>query len=44
MADRAGPRAVREIPGAPHAVAVSRPDEVTAVIMAAVAQVTAVTA
>jgi pimeloyl-ACP methyl ester carboxylesterase len=36
MADRAGAKEVREVPGASHAVGVSHPDEVTASILAAV--------
>lgn len=41
MADRAGAKGVREVPGASHAIAVSRPEAVTASIMDAVRAVTA---
>jgi pimeloyl-ACP methyl ester carboxylesterase len=37
MAERAGARAVTEIPGAAHALAVSQPDAVTETILAAIA-------
>jgi pimeloyl-ACP methyl ester carboxylesterase len=36
-AERAGARGVREVAGASHAVSVSRPDEVTATILEAIA-------
>jgi pimeloyl-ACP methyl ester carboxylesterase len=36
MADRAGAKGVREVPGASHAVSVSRPDAVTASVLEAV--------
>ena len=36
MADRAGAKGVREVPGASHALSVSRPDAVTASILEAV--------
>jgi pimeloyl-ACP methyl ester carboxylesterase len=44
MAERAGARAVREVPGASHAISVSQPDEVADTIMAAVAAVTTIAA
>jgi pimeloyl-ACP methyl ester carboxylesterase len=44
MAERAGAREVRGIPGASHAVAVSHPDEVAATVLAAVDDVTALVA
>lgn len=36
MAHRAGAKATREVPGASHAIGVSRPDVVTATILEAV--------
>ena len=44
MAERAGARGVREVPGASHALSVSQPDEVAAVVLAAVDAVTSVAA
>jgi pimeloyl-ACP methyl ester carboxylesterase len=44
MAERAGARAVRELPGVSHALSVSRPDEVAATILAAVDAVTSIPA
>jgi pimeloyl-ACP methyl ester carboxylesterase len=44
MAERAGARAVRAVPGASHALSVSRPDEVATTVLAAVTEVTAVLA
>jgi pimeloyl-ACP methyl ester carboxylesterase len=44
MADRAGAREVRAIPGGSHAIAVSQPDEVAATILAAVDAVTSIPA
>ena len=41
MADRAAAKGVREVPGASHALSVSRPDEVTASILDAVHAVAA---
>jgi pimeloyl-ACP methyl ester carboxylesterase len=44
MAERAGARGTRGIPGASHAIAVSQPDEVATTILAAVDAVTSVAA
>lgn len=44
MAERAGAREVRELPGASHAVSVSQPDEVAATILAAVAAIASIPA
>jgi hypothetical protein len=44
MAERAGARGMRGVPGASHAVAMSQPDEVAATILAAVDAVTSVAA
>jgi pimeloyl-ACP methyl ester carboxylesterase len=44
MAERAGARAVREVPGGSHAISVSRPDEVADTIRTAVAETSPVAA
>ena len=44
MAERAGAREVRSVPGASHAISVSQPDEVAATILAAVEAVTSIAA
>jgi pimeloyl-ACP methyl ester carboxylesterase len=44
LAERAGAREVRAIPGGSHAISVSRPDEVAATVLAAVEAVTSIPA
>jgi pimeloyl-ACP methyl ester carboxylesterase len=41
MAERAGAREVRVIPGGSHAISVSRPDEVAATVLEAVTSIPA---
>ena len=41
MAERAGAKGVREVPGASHALSVSQPEAVTASILEAVSALTA---
>jgi pimeloyl-ACP methyl ester carboxylesterase len=44
MAERAGAREVRAVPGASHAISVSQPDEVAATILAALEAVMSIAA